>query len=150
MSHRDARHIWAVVDMTQVFIRRDDCIVSVHNPLRLDNWSEPAPDVVLLRSDYPRDAYPSPDSTLTVIEVADTTLDRDRSVKLPLYARAGIPEYWIVDLKGEQIEVYREPSPSGYLAMRIYQRGQRLSPTFAPEMSLDIDAVLGPSGAPEE
>ena len=68
---------------------------------------------------------------MLIVEVADTSLAHDRYTKAPLYGRAGIPEYWIVDLNGERIEVYREPSPAGYRTLRYFPRGESLSPAFA-------------------
>jgi Uma2 family endonuclease len=88
---------------------------------------------------------PLPEHALLVIEVADTSLDHDRNIKGPLYARAGIPEYWIVNLNGERIEVYREPSAAGYRASRFYLRGERLSPDFAPDLTIEVDAILPPA-----
>jgi len=81
---------------------------------------------------------------LLVIEVADSSLNDDRNIKRSLYARAGIPEYWIVDLNGQRFEVYSEPSEVGYRASRFYLRGESLSPSFAPDLSVDVDAILGP------
>ena len=71
------------------------------------------PDLVLLGATAPQDQPPSPHDAHLVIEVAGWSVCLDRHLKGPLYARAGIPEYWIVDLNGERIEVYREPSPDG-------------------------------------
>ena len=103
----------------------------------------PHPDFVALRLGTPR-RTPQPEDILLVAEVADTSLAHDRYTKAPLYARAGIQEYWIVDLNGERIEVYREPSPTGYRTMRIYERGESLSPVFAPDLVVAVDAILGP------
>jgi Uma2 family endonuclease len=147
MYPRSVRHCWTVSDLTGVFARRDDVIPSVFNPLRLDDFSEPVPDVTVLRADTPPDRHPSPEYAHFVIEVADVSLDYDRDTKGPLYARAGVPEYWLVDLNGGRIEVYREPSRDGYLAIRVYQRGESLSPAFAPDMVVEVDAILGPPAA---
>src|SRR5215213_9412762 len=82
--------------------------VSVQNPIQLDDYSEPQPDIAVLkrRDDFYRHAHPRPEDVLVVIEVSDSTLDLDRTVKLPLYAAAGIPEAWVVNLPEERIEVY--------------------------------------------
>jgi Uma2 family endonuclease len=85
-----------------------------------------------------------------VIEVASWSVRLDRHLKGPLYARAGIPEYWIVDLNGERIEVYREPSPDGYRTVRYVLRGESLSPAFAPEMVIQVDEILGPAPEAED
>jgi Uma2 family endonuclease len=144
MGSYDPRHIWAVVDLTRILVRRDDGIVSVHNPLLVDDYSMPAPDIVLLDPESPQDRYPAPEHTRLIVEVAGHSLTLDRKVKGPLYARAGIPEYWIVDLNGERVEVYSEPSPSGYRASRFYLRGESLSPAFASDMVIAVDHILGP------
>ena len=89
---------------------------------------------------------PSAPDALLVIEVADTSLKYNRGAKGPLYARASIPELWIVDLAGRRIEVDREPSPDGYRTVRLFVRGERLTPAFAPDLVLDVDAILGQAG----
>src|ERR1043165_4040767 len=90
----------------------DRALVSTQNPIKLDDYSEPQPDVALLRlrDDFYRHAHPKLVDVLLVIEVADTTVDYDRLVKVPLYAKAGIREVWLVNLPEEKIELYAEPS----------------------------------------
>jgi Uma2 family endonuclease len=92
-------------------------IVSVQNPVRLTQRSEPQPDFAILRprDDY-RTALPKPADTMLAIEVASTSLEYDRGVKLALYARSGIPEVWIVDLAAGQVEGYRSPRGDSYAA----------------------------------
>ena len=143
-------HVWSVNDLNDVFRRVDDVVVSVQNPIRLREYVEPQPDVVVLRTRGPRDRVPLAEHALLIIEVADTSLDYDRYTKAPLYARAGMTEYWIVDLNGERIEVYREPSPAGYRTVRYVLRGESLSPAFAPDMVIQVDAILGPVASSEE
>lgn len=91
-------------------------IVSVQNPVELSNRSEPEPDLTLLRvrDDFYRDALPLASDVLLAIEVADSTLVYDRDVKRPLYARHGVPEYWLIDVSGERITVFRDPHGDGY------------------------------------
>lgn len=146
MTKWDPRHVWTVVRLNEMLIRRGMHIVSVGGPLLLDDASILSPDLTLLDPGAPRDQYPSPEHTRLVIEVAGRTVWVDRCVKGPLYAKAGIAEYWIVDLNGERIEVYREPSQAGYRAMRFVVRGEHLSPVFAADMRVEVDAVLGPAG----
>ncbi len=95
----------------------DRAIVWVQTPVDLDDYSEPQPDVVLLRprADFYTTVHPCPADVLLLIEVADSSLDYDRNVKVPLYARAGVPEVWLVDLTGAgRVEVYQNPSGAGY------------------------------------
>lgn len=86
-------------------------LVSVQNPIRLSQTSEPEPDLALLtpREDEYAARHPRPDDVFMVVEVADTSLTFDQQTKLPLYARAGIPEVWIVALDDDRMHVYREP-----------------------------------------
>lgn len=87
------------------------CVVRVQGPIALGPLSEPEPDVAVVRGsprDY-RDAHPT--AALLVVEVSDTTLVLDRQQKAGLYARAGIPEYWILNLLERVLEVYRDPAP---------------------------------------
>src|SRR6266498_3300178 len=106
----------------------DTGIVRVQNPLVLSSEWEPQPDLVVLRprADGYRKAHPGPEDVLLVIEVADTSLESDREVKLPRYAVAGIPEVWLVALANDRIEVYRQPAPDGYREVRTLSRGDWL------------------------
>ena len=76
------------------------------------------------------------------IEVSDTTLAYDRDVKMPLYARAGIPESWIVDRTGQRILVFRQPEPDGYRETLTFERGASLSPLAFPHLVLMVDDIL--------
>jgi Uma2 family endonuclease len=146
MHSQGTRHVWAVSRLTTTFARRDDVLITPQSTFRITGQSGPEPDLVVLRTTASQHHHPSPRDTVLIIEVANTSLAYDRTVKGPLYARAGIAEYWIVDLNGERIEVYREPSEAGYRAMRFYVRGEHLSPAFAPDMRVEVDAILGPGG----
>jgi Uma2 family endonuclease len=91
-------------------------VVSVQDPVWLNDFTEPLPDIALLkpRADYYRNAHPGPDDVLLLIEVADTSLAYDRDAKLPRYARNGIAEVWLVDLAGQRLSIYRRPEGDGY------------------------------------
>lgn len=120
-------------------------VVSVQNPTRLDETSEPQPDVMLLRwrDDFYRGGHPGPDDVLLLIEVSDTTVDFDRNAKLPLYARAGIPEVWIVNRTARRIEGYSEPSDGGYTTVRYAGPGESIAPQAFPDIVLEVDRVIG-------
>ena len=77
------------------------------------------------------------------MEVSDSTLAYDRDVKMRLYAQAGVPEFWLVDLKKKRIFVYRQPSPEGYQEVRVYHRGESISPQAFPEKRFSVDEILG-------
>jgi Uma2 family endonuclease len=120
-------------------------VISVQDPVRLSDFSEPEPDVALLkpRADFYAHQHPTPDDVLLIIEVADTTVLYDRNVKVPLYARAGIPEVWLVDLQQDLIELYARPAGGSYQVQRQVRRGERLTAETIPQPTLDVDAVLG-------
>ena len=118
--------------------------VSTQNPLRLDDHSEPEPDVMLLKpapDDY-TSRHPQPDDVFLLIEVSDTTLDYDRAEKLPAYGRAGVAEVWMVNLQNSTIEVYREPHFTGYGSKTILQAGQQAKPQAFPEVVVDAAELL--------
>ena len=101
-------------------------IVSPQNGLRLDQWSEPEPDFAILRRRadfYATGERPGPADVLLLVEVADSSLRFDRRVKLPLYARMGIVEVWLIDLKARVLEACRAPSGEGYARMETHQAG---------------------------
>jgi Uma2 family endonuclease len=121
-------------------------IVDAQNPVELrDQESEPQPDIALLRlrNDLYSTATPEPGDTLLVVEVADSSLSFDRKVKMHLYAEAGIPESWLVDLNSETLFVFRRPSPEGYQDVRAYRRGESVSPETFPQVSFTVDEILG-------
>lgn len=147
MTPIGSRHAACVRRLDHLFTSRlgQQVTVSVQNPLHLGPHSEPQPDLALLRqrTDFYAEAHPGPDDVLLVIEVAETSAEYDRTVKIPLYARAGIPTVWVVELSTEQIEVYTEPSPEGYRAVRRFQRGQAIPFEAFPGVGVTVAAILG-------
>ncbi len=118
--------------------------VSVQCPVRLGEYSEPEPDLALLRpraDDYAA-AHPTAADVLLVVEVAETSADYDRQLKLPLYARHGIPEAWLVDLERGRVEVYRRPTAEGYGEVMALGPGDALSPLALPDVSLPLSEAL--------
>jgi hypothetical protein len=124
--------------------RKGRWIVSVQDTIRLDKQTEPEPDVVLLKRapDHYVSHQPAPDDVLLLIEVADSSLDFDRRKKLPVYARAGIPEVWIVDLQDCTIEVYRESYFTGYEKIAVFRSGDKVSPAAFPDVKVDVAELL--------
>ena len=138
----------ACVDRLNVFLQRacgDRAIVRVQGPIRLNAYSEPQPDLSLLkpRTDFYGSAAPGPSDVLVVIEVADTSLRHDRDVKAPLYARAGIAEYWLIDLSSSTVEIFSRPNAGKYLASEVASRGDRLPTRALPAIDLMVADVLG-------
>ena len=112
-------------------------------PIRLPPDGEPEPDFAAVRDRAYGSALPVPDDVLLVIEGADSSRDYDRRVKLPLYAAAGIPEAWLVDLVAETVERYTQPHKGRYQQLTLAGRGQSLASTVLPAVILPVDDVLG-------
>ncbi|NCS47777.1 MAG: Uma2 family endonuclease [Microcystis aeruginosa BK11-02] len=123
----------------------DLILLGVQNPIRLNNNSQPEPDLSLLipRSDFYVAAYPCPQDIYLIIEVSDSTIDYDRYTKIPLYAEANIKEVWIVNLKEECLEVYRHPLHGSYQAIQKYYRGESIFIESFPEIELTLIEILG-------
>ncbi|CUU34884.1 Endonuclease, Uma2 family (restriction endonuclease fold) [Armatimonadetes bacterium DC] len=143
----------STVDQTMLSLGRrlsgKSYYVRVQNPLRLGG-SEPYPDIAIVPgkpSDY-RQQHPT--TALLVIEIADTSLEYDRTEKMSLYASAGIPEYWIVNLVERCLEVYREPVSSvegtafnaRYRALRYYSLDEVVRPLFEPTLEIPVKALF--------
>lgn len=111
---------------------RGQARVSIQAPVRLDHFSEPQPDLMVLRAredDYRR-AHPLPAEVLLLIEVSDSTLWSDRNVKVPLYAQNEIPEVWLVDIQGRQLHVFRSLGQGRYAEAFVIDRNDRASPSL--------------------
>ena len=123
----------------------DSAIVRVQSPVVLGQRAEPEPDVTLLRPPFERyqEVHPGPAEIMLVIEVADTSVEHDRDVKIPLYARGGVPEVWLVDLSAHRIEVYRDPAGGGYADVTSVSPGETLTPLEVPSATLSVDRILG-------
>ena len=119
-------------------------IVRVQSTLLLGPRDAPQPDftVVRPRADFYTARHPGAADTFLVVEVAESSLRYDRTVKLPLYARAGVPEYWIVDLTGRVLNAYRDPSAGGYAEPTTHEPGERLALAAAPEILVPLDLVF--------
>lgn len=147
MSPIGSRHARCVSYATELFIVafRGQTIVRVQDPLRLSNYTEPEPDIVLLkpRKDRYISKHPEGTDTLLVVEVADTTLRYDRNVKLPRYAAAGVPEVWIENLKDDLLLVYREPAGKTYKASLSLRRDEAVSVLAFPGVTFKVEDLLG-------
>ena len=121
------------------------------NPTRLDDVSEPQPDVMLARwrDDYYESGHPKPSDVLLLIEVSDTTVDYDRTRKLSAYARAGIPEVWIVSRPDRRIEAYTNPSEGAYTSVRNAGPTETIAPQSFPDVALDVGQFFPESKPPK-
>lgn len=118
-------------------------IVSVQNPVRLSEDSEPQPDLAILRwrEDFYATTHPQPQDILLIVEIADTTASVDRTYKIPLYAQYDIPEVWLLDLQKRQLEIYRQPEADHYRYILIPKRDETVNLLLLPNITLDLKAV---------
>ena len=147
MSPIGLRHSLCVAALSNLLVRAvgDGAILWCQNPVRLFPDTEPQPDVVFIRGPLSRySQHPGPADVLFLVEVSDTSYHYDRYVKLPLYARAGVSGVWIVDLRHDVIEVFRQPSWSGYGSAQQIERGGTVSPLAFPNVILTAAEVLPP------
>jgi Uma2 family endonuclease len=140
-------HIGAVMALTELLVppALGRVRVSIQNPLRLDNLSEPEPDVVLLRKRedrYLTGQHPLATDALLVIEVADSSLEYDKRVKMPLYARSGIAEFWLVDVDAASITVCQHPAQDRYTDIKIYKGTDRVEPLALPGASIQVSDIV--------
>ena len=147
MAPIGSKHAACVDRLNRLFSQRigERAIVRVQNPLRLEEHSEPQPDLALLRPrpDFYARTHPGPEEVFLVIEVAETSVAYDQEVKVPLYARAGIPEVWLIDLQADRITRYHQPTPQGYRSVQQVDRSHRLAPLAFPELHLAVEEMLG-------
>jgi Uma2 family endonuclease len=145
MSPIGSRHASTVALLAQLLGRAvgDRAVVWPGNPIGLSELSEPQPDLALLkpRADFYAASLPQPDDVLLLIEVADSSLRFDRAVKMPMYARHGIAEYWLVDLERRRIAVFRDPGVEGYGSEVEMAKGV-LSARLLPEAELRLEELF--------
>lgn len=139
------KHAMAVDRLARILIKSlpDMVLVRIQNPLRISDFDEPEPDVVLADlTKYDGNRHPRPAETILVMEVSDVSLKNDRDVKLPLYADAGIAEVWIVNLRDNVIEIHQDPSLGIYQQVKIFKSGGQATSNVLPELSLEVDAII--------
>jgi Uma2 family endonuclease len=146
MSPIGLPHTAAVSSATRALVMAAGAAAIVQPPgaVRLDLYYEPEPDLVLLkpRTDFYVSRRPGPADVLLIIEVADSSIDYDRDVKAPLYARAGIPEYWLVDLNAGLVERYLSPDRGAYRSVEQLRRGQSIAPQLLPACTIAVDVFF--------
>jgi Uma2 family endonuclease len=120
----------------------DRALVWIRGPARLGVDSVPEPNLALLRPRSYRTRTPEPGDVLLVIEVSESSLRYDRTTKLRLYAGSGVPEYWVVSVEGEWIDVHRSPEADGYRERRRVSRGQIVAPIAFPDLAVAVDDVF--------
>lgn len=139
------RHVDSVAILSRplTFAAPDDVLVLVQSPIRLPDRTEPEPDIALVHFGRYRRALPEPDDVFVLIEVSDSTREYDRNTKLPLYAAAGIPEAWLVDIAADRVERHTEPAADGYQLIRRFGRGAVVESVAIPTLAIPVDEILG-------
>ncbi|MBI2203048.1 MAG: Uma2 family endonuclease [Candidatus Rokubacteria bacterium] len=148
MAPIGSRHAATVARVTAFFTRRlgDRATIWSQNPVVLPaQVSEPQPDIMLLapRADFYASALPEPHDVLLLIEVADSSLTYDRRTKLPLYARAGVSEAWLIDVDAGRVEIHRSPSGGRYRDVRSPARDESFAPLAFPDVAVTSSDLLG-------
>jgi len=147
MAPPGSPHAATVHYLTEVLVRAVDGRASVlaQNPVRLSEYSEPQPDVALLRrrDDFYREHHPRAEDVLLIIEVAATSLRFDRKTKLPLYARHGIPEMWLADLGGRRLVRYRAPQHGSYTLVDEPDLGVALEVSALSAVAVELRRLFG-------
>ena len=147
MNPIGSRHAACVGRLTEILGRsiNGNAIVWVQNPVQVNDYSEPLPDVALLkrRADFYAQANPQPADVLLIVEVADSSVEYDHEIKIPLYAAVGIVEVWLVNITKEIIEVYRQPVNGIYQEVGLVRRGESIAVQSLPNAKVDVNDVLG-------
>jgi Uma2 family endonuclease len=120
-------------------------IVRVQSPVQLNDFTEPQPDIAILKPnpDFYVKGHPKSEDILLLIEIADTTIDYDRNKKIPNYAKSNIIETWLIDKEKNRIEAHREPNNGIYQQIRIFLRGQQINSISFPDTYFSVDELLG-------
>jgi len=142
----------SVVRKLEKYLERnfgDFVMISGQNPIHIDEYNEPEPDIALLtpRDDFYAERHPETHEVLLVIEVSDSTLEFDRETKKTLYAEAGIKEFWLVNLKQETVETYSDPANGAYYQMRIFGRDETVNSKNIENLSVETNVILGEQSA---
>ena len=146
MSPIGSRHAGCVKQLNALLSSQlqESAIISVQDPIQVDDYSEPEPDLAILkpRPDFYAERHPLPADVQVVIEVADTTLTYDRAVKLPLYAKAGISEVWIINLSENTVEIHTIPQTGIYRKVEFFKAGDCLTSSIFPHLEITADQAL--------
>jgi Uma2 family endonuclease len=145
MAPIGSRHASVVSTLSMLFARQvgELVIVSTQNRLSLPPDNEPQPDIAILKPslDRYRNALPAAEDVLLLIEVADTSVEYDREIKLPLYARHSIPEVWFIDLNRGVLEIHLEPTNKGYRKLLTPDNRETIAPTLVEEVRLALSEI---------
>ena len=147
MSPIGPRHTASVKRLNTFLVRKTFglALIGVQDPIHLNQYSAPQPDISILKfhADYYASGHPEPENILIAIEVADSSVDYDRQIKFPKYAEAGIPEAWLVDLVNDRIEIHALPNEGIYQEVRFILRHQKIISRILPQLKLKAEDILG-------
>ncbi len=147
MAPMGTRHSGITSRLNELFVlaaSRSATIVG-GGPVNLGEFSEPQPDLMLLkrRADFYIDKIAEAADVLLLIEVSDSPLSFDQSVKLNLYARYGVSEYWVVDVEGKRLLTYREPAVKGYSRKDEFTAADTVTPQAFPDIKILVGEIFG-------
>jgi Uma2 family endonuclease len=146
ISPMSPRHQAAVDRGTQTWVEllKGRAILRPQGAVVLDRFAAPQPDFALLRprEDFYSKKHPGADDIFLIIEISDSSLEYDTTVKLALYAILRIAEYWVADQQHERLLVYSDPEGDSYRTVRELQRGESLAPRLLPDYQVSVDVFL--------
>lgn len=127
-----------------VILLGKEAVVAIQNPVHIDEYNEPEPDIALLkpREDFYTESLPAPGDVLLLIEISDSTVEYDRDIKKLLYAEAGIAEFWLVNLKENTIECYSSPKNGNYRLAQIFESGETVQSKMIDDLTLKVEEIL--------
>ena len=146
MPNPTKRHAGRVNKLNRVFTSKlgESVIVCIQNPMFANETSEPKPDVVICKPlpELFGPFEPDPGDVLLLVEISDTSVRYDTRIKAPLYAQGGIPEYWLLNIPGEVVEVRTHPEGGEYRRVEAYRRGQIITPQMLPGVTFTVEELL--------
>jgi Uma2 family endonuclease len=144
MSPINMPHAQIVDTLNEMFVQRvrQDGRVRVQNPVWLSDLSMVQPDIAIVRRQLYRASHPTPDDVLLLVEVSDSTLSFDLRTKVPLYARSGVSEIWVVDVNAQVIHRFRQPEGSTYRITEEFRAGDTLTIEVLPHVSLAVADIF--------
>jgi Uma2 family endonuclease len=146
MSAIGTKHAICVSNLSEILTLRTIQIAHVRqqNPVHLSDRSEPQPDIALVKrpSSLYVDCHPKAADIFLLIEVSDSTLKYDREIKIPLYAKAGIPEVWIANIEEQVFEVYKSPNQDHYEQVKLYGKGELIPMSMFADIAIAVDEIF--------
>ncbi len=141
-----SKHVGAIIRFTKLLEKLigEEVLVSTQNPIKINQRNEPEPDIAILkmREDFYSENLPTPSDVLLVIEISYSTIRFDKEIKKQIYAKAGIAEYWLVNLEENTLETYSKPKGENYFEMKVYERGEIISSKHIEKLKLNVSDII--------